>query len=258
MPESSEETQAGPEASTDTLAAAPSGLDHTLAAGESAARAKRQLGRGDVVGRYVVLAKLGAGGMGVVYAAYDPELDRKVAVKTLLTDPSGASMATDGRARLLREAQALAKFSHPEIVAVHDVGEYEAGVWLAMEFVDGRTLGAWAREHARSWREVLDVMLAAGRGVSAAHAVGLVHRDLKPDNIMIGNDGRVRVMDFGLTRAQAEIELQIPDAASMSRSERLVDPLTQHGSLVGTPAYMAPEQFSGADVTAAADQFRTA
>jgi tetratricopeptide (TPR) repeat protein/predicted Ser/Thr protein kinase len=241
-----------------TLAATPGGIDDTLVVDGPGVRATRpggQLGRGDVVGRYVVLSKLGAGGMGVVYAAYDPELDRKVAVKMLLADPSGASMATDGRSRLLREAQALAKFSHPEIVAVHDVGEHEAGVWLAMEFVDGRTLSAWAREHERGWREVLDVMVAAGRGVAAAHAAGLVHRDLKPDNIMVGHDGRVRVMDFGLTRSQAEARPKPDDAAPSPNLEQLAGPLTQQGSLLGTPAYMAPEQFAGADVTAAADQF---
>jgi tetratricopeptide (TPR) repeat protein/predicted Ser/Thr protein kinase len=265
MSELDENTLAAtPGAIDDTLAAMPGGIDNTLAVmdepGVAAKRRGGQLGRGDVVGRYVVLSKLGAGGMGVVYAAYDPELDRKVAVKMLLADPSGASMPTEGRSRLLREAQALAKFSHPEIVAVYDVGEHEAGVWLAMEFVDGRTLSGWAREHARGWREVLDVMVAAGRGVAAAHAAGLVHRDLKPDNIMVGNDGRVRVMDFGLTRSQAEAvstPVSAPEDAALSSShrEQLSGPLTQQGSLLGTPAYMAPEQFSGADVTAAADQF---
>jgi tetratricopeptide (TPR) repeat protein/predicted Ser/Thr protein kinase len=222
-----------------TLAPTSDGLDETQAVGDSATRPTRtggQLQPGELVGRYVVLSKLGAGGMGVVYAAYDPELDRKVAVKMLLTDADGRSLQTEGRSRLLREAQALAKFSHPEIVSVYDVGEHKVGVWVAMEFVDGRTLHAWAVEHPRSWREVLDVMLAAGRGVAAAHAAGLIHRDLKPDNIMVGHDGRIRVMDFGLTRSQAESE---------SKSD----------GLLGTPAYMAPEQFASAEITAAADQF---
>jgi tetratricopeptide (TPR) repeat protein/predicted Ser/Thr protein kinase len=203
----------------------------------SSSRATGRLDASDVVGRYVVLSKLGAGGMGVVYAAYDPELDRKVALKLLLTEPGSGTQQTEGRERLLREAQALAKFSHPEIVAIYDVGEHQASVWLAMEFVDGHTLGAWAQAQPRSWAEILEVMIAAGRGVAAAHAAGLIHRDLKPDNIMIGRDGRVRVMDFGLTRPQTDLGSTPADG------------------MMGTPAYMAPEQFSGGELTAATDQF---
>jgi tetratricopeptide (TPR) repeat protein/predicted Ser/Thr protein kinase len=210
----------------------------------------------NIIGRYVVLSKLGAGGMGVVYLAYDPELNRKVALKLLLADPGSGTKHDEQRERLLREAQALAKFSHPEIVAVYDVGEHRAGVWIAMEFVDGQTLGAWASAQPRSWQEVVEVMIAAGRGVAAAHAAGLIHRDLKPDNIMIGNDARVRVMDFGLTRPQADIEPVHAVASEQSLATDLLSkPLTQHGSLLGTPAYMAPEQFSGGEVTAATDQF---
>ncbi len=214
-------------------------------------RQRAALDAGEVVGRYVILAKLGAGGMGVVYAAYDPELDRKVALKLLRRDGDGSALQGAARARLLREAQALAKFSHPEIVAVHDVGEHESGVWVAMEFVDGETLGAWAKHAPRGWQEVLAVMRATGRGVAAAHAAGLVHRDLKPDNIMISANGRVRVMDFGLTRAQDELE---PDGDD-ERPEQGLAQVTRYGGLVGTPAYMAPEQFSGGEVTAASDQF---
>jgi tetratricopeptide (TPR) repeat protein/predicted Ser/Thr protein kinase len=213
-------------------------------------RLQASVGAGEVIGRYVVLAKLGAGGMGVVYAAYDPELDRKVALKLLRRDGDGSAMHGAARARLLREAQALAKFSHPEIVAVHDVGEHEAGVWVAMEFVDGQTLGAWAKQAPRSWQAVLSVMRATGRGVAAAHAAGLVHRDLKPDNIMMSKDGRVRVMDFGLTRALDEADA---DGASAG-----LEPGRDLGGtqgMLGTPAYMAPEQFSGGEVTAASDQF---
>jgi len=140
------------------------------------------LARGSSVGRYVVLGELGAGGMGVVYAAYDPELDRKVAIK-LLRPELGArarpQAAEHARMRLLREAQALAKLGHPNVVAIHDVGAVADGVWLAMEFVEGETLGSWSARR-RSWREVLTVMRAAARGLAAAHAAGLIHRDFKP------------------------------------------------------------------------------
>jgi tRNA A-37 threonylcarbamoyl transferase component Bud32/tetratricopeptide (TPR) repeat protein len=242
--------------------------DETQAGDESQAgavthptRQRVMLDAGEVIGRYVILAKLGAGGMGVVYAAYDPELDRKVAIKVLRRDAHGAVLQGVARARFVRESQLLARFSHPEIVAIYDVGEHESGVWLAMEFVDGLTLTAWAKQTPRGWQEVLAVMRATGRGVAAAHAAGLVHQDLKPDNIMISADGRVRVMDFGLTRAQDEAEA---DAGDDERLEQGTELVTRRGGLsagrgthglVGTPAYMAPEQISGDRVTAASDQF---
>ena len=136
------------------------------------------LERGATIGRYLVIERLGAGGMGVVYAAYDPELDRKVAVKLLLPEVAGRPEL--GRARLVREAQAMAKLAHPNVVAVHDVGTLGDQVFVAMEFVQGRTLTAWLEGQARGWREVLEMFLAAGRGLSAAHAAGIVHRDFKP------------------------------------------------------------------------------
>ncbi len=152
----------------------------TLVGAPGGAPADEALERGTVVGRYVVIGKLGAGGMGVVYAAYDPELDRKVAVKLLR---AGVGASVDARTRLLREAQALARLAHPNVVAVHDTGSVGERVWLAMEFIDGQTLAAWcaAQPQRRSrWREVLAVMMRAGRGLQAAHAAGLVHRDFKP------------------------------------------------------------------------------
>jgi len=148
----------------------------TLGGARAAIERSPELAAGDLVGRYVVVAKLGAGGMGVVHAAYDPELDRKVALK-LLHAQAGESAAA--RARLLREAQALAKLAHPNIVAVHDVGTVSERVWIAMELVAGTTLRAWLQKR-RPWREVLAVLVAAGRGLVAAHAQGLVHRDFKP------------------------------------------------------------------------------
>ena len=145
--------------------------------------ASATLERGALVGRYVVLLRLGQGGMGVVFAAYDPELDRKVALKLLLprlTRDADSAIATAARTRLMREAQALAQLNHPHIVAVHDVGEHQGAVWLAMEYVEGDTLSAYLAARRRSWREVLAVMTPAAVGLAAAHAAGLVHRDIKP------------------------------------------------------------------------------
>ncbi|HEY0138447.1 MAG TPA: serine/threonine-protein kinase [Nannocystis sp.] len=218
----------------------------------------QELERGVIVGRYMVLGKLGAGGMGVVYAAYDPELDRRVALKLLLPRADGGSA---GRARLLREAQALAKLAHPNVVAVHDVGTHGEGVWVAMELVDGHTLGAWANSQRRRWPEVLHVLTEAARGVAVAHNAGLVHRDLKPDNVMIGSDGRVRVMDFGLAHGRTPagaIDLTVAAATdSNARPElaALALRLTQVGAVQGTPSYMAPEQWLGREAQTAADQF---
>jgi serine/threonine protein kinase len=156
-----------------------SGASLVTLAGSEAPGEPDELARGTAIGRYLLLGKLGAGGMGVVYVAHDPELDRKVALK-LLAPRAGGGSGEAGRARLLREAQALAKLSHPNVVAVHDVGQHEGAVWIAMEFVAGTTLHRWAEARPRRWPEVLRVLTDAARGVTAAHAVGLVHRDLKP------------------------------------------------------------------------------
>jgi tetratricopeptide (TPR) repeat protein/tRNA A-37 threonylcarbamoyl transferase component Bud32 len=209
-----------------------------------------------VIARYVVLSRLGAGAMGLVLAAYDPDLDRKVAIK-LLKPRAGRDQEAD-RARLQREAQALAKLAHPNVVGVHDVGVRDGQVFVAMEFVEGQTLGEWMRTAdggaSRRWRETLDVFVAAGRGLAAAHDRGLIHRDFKPDNVMLGSDGRVRVMDFGLARAGEDEIASEPVTDEEARSP-LATPLTRTGALMGTPAYMAPEQFSGTAVTARSDQF---
>lgn len=171
--------------------------------------------------RYVVLDQLGQGGMGVVYSAYDPELDRKVAIKVLRTE----SQTEASRMRLQREAQALARLAHPNVVAVHDVGEIEGRVFIVMEFVRGQTLRRWGKRGKGGprgkgddfdWRTVLDAYLQAGRGMAAAHAVGLVHRDFKPDNALMGDDGRVRVVDFGLVRGRAKHD---PDRHNPNRHD---------------------------------------
>jgi tetratricopeptide (TPR) repeat protein/tRNA A-37 threonylcarbamoyl transferase component Bud32 len=253
--------RATPVASLHTTAG---GLDETrVSTGIAMPTVSPGLQRGSSVGRYVVLGELGAGGMGVVYAAYDPELDRKVAVK-LLRPELGArarpQAAEHARIRLLREAQALAKLGHPNVVAIHDVGTVADGVWLAMEFVEGETLGAWVAR-GRHWREVLEVMRAAARGLAAAHSAGLIHRDFKPDNVMVSSDGRVRVMDLGLARRGSEPEALTRSSAAFSDDSLLLGQsalkidLTHVGAVMGTPAYMAPEQHSGGEVGPAADVF---
>ena len=217
---------------------------------------------GAEVGRYRVLECIGFGGMGVVYSAYDPQLDRRVALKVLRGSGGGADEPRRN-ARLLREAKVMAKLSHPNVIVVHDVGSFEGRVFLAMEFVEGTTLSRWMRSTERSWREIRDTFLAAGRGLAAAHDAGLVHRDFKPDNVLIGDDGRVRVTDFGLARDRDEsIEQSLQESAwrleQPGMTAGVTDTfatLTKTGVLVGTPAYMAPEQYGGRGVSGATDQF---
>ena len=223
------------------------------------------LGRGTPLDRYVVLDPLGEGGMGMVYAAYDSVLDRKVALKLLPPEDSlGGPDVSSGRARLLREAQAMARLSHPNVVAVYDVYQHGAQVFMAMELVEGQTLLQWLQEKPRGKREIVAAYLDAGRGLAAAHAAGLVHRDFKPTNVLVGKDGRVRVTDFGLARPHdAPAEPASEDGASTPststgpvKSHSLLDlQLTQRGAVLGTPAYMAPEQFRGATADARSDQF---
>src|SRR5688500_750081 len=150
---------------------------------------------GTMLGRYVVLQELGHGGMSTVYVAYDPELDRRIALKVV----RGDKLSESHRARLHREAQALARLSHPTVVTVFDVGDLANDTFVAMELVDGKSLREWLLA-ARTWREVVRVMVAAGRGLAAAHAAGIVHRDIKPANIVIAESGAVKVVDFGLAR----------------------------------------------------------
>ncbi|HEY5924409.1 MAG TPA: serine/threonine-protein kinase [Kofleriaceae bacterium] len=220
------------------------------------------LDRGTPIGRYVVLERLGEGGMGVVYSAFDPELDRKVAVKLLQGKSGGdASQVSGDQAWLLREAQALARLSHPNVVSVHDVGTLPGDrVFVAMELVDGVTLRKWMKAEVRPWRDVLPVMIAAGQGLAAAHAAGLVHRDFKPDNVLVGHDGRVRVMDFGLAKVRPGIDSGPVPRISASElnieaKSPLTDSLTVAGTVLGTPAYMAPELYAGGTADAASDQF---
>ncbi|MCX4244474.1 serine/threonine-protein kinase [Paraliomyxa miuraensis] len=226
------------------------------------------------IGRYTVLDLLGVGGMGVVCTAYDPKLDRKVALKLLRKRAKGKrdSRNSTGQARLIREAQALAKLSHPNIVTVHDVDRFEGQIYMAMEYVDGESLDQWMVRGQRTWREVLEIFIHAARGLAAAHAAGITHRDFKPANVLIGKDGRVLVVDFGLAKSHddksqdrsATNHDKITDPATFLRERgSLMDvigstqdtKLTQVGRTVGTPAYMAPEQFLGLPVGPETDQF---
>ncbi|MEM6995799.1 MAG: serine/threonine-protein kinase, partial [Myxococcota bacterium] len=208
--------------------------------------------RGDRVGRYVVLEKVGAGGMGVVYGAFDPKLGRRVALK-LLHSHESESRVSVGHDRLLREAQATARLSHRNTVAIHDVGEHGGRVFLAMEYVSGRTLRELIEQDTPPWRDVLRLYCDAGEGLAAAHDKELVHRDFKPDNVTVDTAGRVRVMDFGLAVAAADSTSRGGSSSRLDEPE----PETPDGraQVVGTPAYMAPEQFEGSVVGPAADQF---
>jgi serine/threonine-protein kinase len=217
-----------------------------------------------VPGRYKILDKLGVGGMGVVYLAEDPELGRKVAIKLVDPKASGTVSASEGRARLLREARALAQLSHPNVIAVYDVGTCADQVFIAMEYVEGSTLSQWLAEQRRTWQEVLSTFVQAGRGLAAAHAVGIVHRDFKPDNVLVGNDGRIRVLDFGLARpAQSSNTEELRNADAQALADTKTTPrlailgvtVTQRGKFIGTPAFMAPEQLMGQRVNAKTDQY---
>jgi tetratricopeptide (TPR) repeat protein len=203
------------------------------------------------VAQFVLLERLGAGGMGVVFAAFDEKLERKVAIKLVATQGS------DERAhqRLLREAQAQGRLSHPNVVTVYEVGTLPEGrLFIAMELVKGQTLRGWQQSGARSWQDIVARYAAAGDGLAAAHRAGIVHRDFKPDNVLVGDDGRVRVADFGLAFA-AEAALPPPDPSEPPSGERSRPALTAVGAVLGTPGYMAPEQFAGGAVDARTDQF---
>jgi len=203
------------------------------------------------LGRFEILRAIGAGATGTVYAAYDAELDRKVAIKLVRHGAEEGDGSTPRRVQ--REAKAMARLAHPNVIHVYEVGTYEGAVFIAMELVDGGTLrGALARGPL-GWRRVLDLFLEAGRGLAAAHAIGLVHRDFKPDNVLIGSDGRVRVADFGLARAVTDVAP--PSRGSPARASALATTMTVSGVLLGTPAYMSPEQMRGERADARADVF---
>jgi tetratricopeptide (TPR) repeat protein/tRNA A-37 threonylcarbamoyl transferase component Bud32 len=210
---------------------------------------------GSVVGRYVVEARIGMGSMGTVYRARDPKLGRDIALKLLRVDRK--RNRADASARVLREAQAIARLNHPNVVVVNDVGQLDDQVFIAMELVRGETLSKWLTRQRRSWRDIVAALRQAGEGLAAAHAADLVHRDFKPDNVLVGDDGRVRVLDFGLARPTSTTSRDdtAPEFVAASHLEP-ADPLSSIATRVsGTPAYMAPEQFKLLPVGPHADQF---
>ncbi|MCP3100326.1 tetratricopeptide repeat protein [Myxococcus sp. K15C18031901] len=206
---------------------------------------------GTHVSRYIVRESLGSGAMGVVYAADDPELGRRVALKVLR--PEGRHRE-ELQQRLLREAQALARLSHPNIVTLYDVGTYGDGIFLAMELVEGTTLGEWMKQ-PRPWKDVLRVFVDAGKGLAAAHAAGLVHRDFKPANALIGKDGRVFVTDFGIARIFHQEDEPSTAREHVSPPTSLTESLTRTGQVLGTPAYLAPELLQGMHADTRSDEF---
>ncbi len=213
------------------------------------------------LGRYRVRGRLGAGAMGLVLDAYDPELERHVAIKLL----HGAAEAGGIAPTLLDEARAMARLAHPHVVAVYDVGRVGEQRFVAMERVEGPTLRAWLAASARSQAEILAAFVGAGRGLAAAHAVGLVHRDFKPDNVLMARDGRARVTDFGLAAARLGVSPPAsPRELDATATLRVADTSAAtpagegthaSGTIVGTPAYMAPEQWLGRQADARSDQF---
>lgn len=205
-------------------------------------------------GRYVRLGRIGEGGMGVVYAVFDTTLKRRVALKVLRPELLGPS-AAQARERLVREAQAMAQISHPNIAAVYEVIESDDDVMIAMELLEGTSVAHWERKPSRTWREVVELFVSAGRGLAAIHHGGLVHRDIKPANVVVTNEGRACIVDFGLARPSGE---PVPSSDASDRSlsaEEVLTTITLDGVLVGTPRYMAPEQHLEGKVDARSDQY---
>jgi serine/threonine protein kinase len=199
-------------------------------------------------GHYEILCELGRGGMGVVYKGRDPRLDRIVAIKKL--HGRGNTML---QRRLEREAQVMAKLAHPNVIMIHEIGGADGATFIVMEYVEGVTLRDWLKKHP-SQAEILSVFKSAAHGLVAVHEKGLVHRDFKPDNVMLGKDGRVRVMDFGLARVGLSHD-EMTSSEVDGEAQQLTSQLTRSGALLGTLPYMAPEQLQGKQANAASDQF---
>src|SRR3954466_15735922 len=221
-------------------------LARTATAAASATTADPPVPLGATLGRYRLERELGAGAVGGGHAAFDPDLERRIALKVL----KGATTAAQARDRLLREARAMARLSHPNVVTVHEVGTAGGRDFIAMELIHGESLAEWLRAPRRPAAAILDAFLAAGRGLAAAHAAGIIHRDFKPHNVLRSRDGRIVVTDFGLAREASgglppALETTLPvgtDITPTSTPSSLAR-FTVTGALLGTPAYMAPEQW---------------
>ena len=212
------------------------------------------------IGRFIIIERIGKGGLGVVYSAYDPELDRRVAVKLIAPNFRDAREAADMHARLHREARAMAKLSHPNVVTIFDVGEHEGGLFVAMELVEGSTLRSWWTQVGDDWRRKRDLLVGAARGLAAAHDKGIVHRDFKPSNVLVAGDV-ARVLDFGLARV-SEVQTPMSEPTpnptphpSQSGAGEGLSVITDAGTVLGTPAFMAPEQATGGAIDPRSDQF---
>lgn len=220
-----------------------------------------ELKEGTRIDRYQILGLIGTGGMGAVYKAYDPELDRSIAIKILSVLPQAGETASRPQVRLMREAQALAKLNHQHVVSIFDVGTYEDSVYIAMEYVKGTTLREWLKKSNPTQPEIIRVLTDAGQGLQAAHSEGIVHRDFKPENLIVGENGQIKVLDFGLARAAGhEDPSPTPDEPaykpdSSSGEKFLSTPVTQFGAKIGTIAYMAPEHFQSQELDEKTDQF---
>jgi predicted Ser/Thr protein kinase len=200
---------------------------------------------GQKLGRFVIRSQLGEGGMGIVLAGHDAKLGRPVAIKLVKPDVDRPAY----RARLLREAQALARLEHPNVVRVYEVGSDRGRLFVAMELVDGVTLSEWLRAKRRPWREIVAMFEQVGAGLAAVHRAGLIHRDFKPDNVLVDRQGHARVADFGLARLDPE------RGVATAGSPELAAALTRSGVMMGTPGYMAPEQQFSGTVDTRADQY---
>ncbi len=210
------------------------------------------------VGRFLLLREIGSGGMGSVFAAYDEQLDRRVALKLLRKPRTGSRRQ---RLMVLREARAAARISHPNVISIYDVNETEGQIHIAMEYVEGETLLKWQKQSQLNWRDILNMYLQVGQALLAAHQAEVVHRDFKPDNVLVGKDGRPRVVDFGL--AQVGLMDSVPEMDGPGTAEGVPKPgqvvlggrFTLSGVVAGTPGYMSPEQLRGGQIDPRSDQW---